>query len=610
MVIFDGGMLIDGDGSYDNVTQEEITKLVGDTESSTSPLEKAVTTAEQNLADAEQALKDAKGKGVTAVLEAKAAVVDAKKELETAQISLDIGQDVSGMSRTDINRLKIEIEERDKATERSLTTAPAYQGAPADQVIYKYDVTQRPEGKIQDGFIIYYSWVGSGSTGEWRDYRAPLTEENMIKYGSRVFGGTTQASFGASSEGANTLTKQPMLTKDQYGNIIGYNLDGTEFTFSGFKDTSGSTDVGTITTNPSGNEVTIISSVKNADGSTTVTYSDGTTKIIPASTSSNTSFPKIDTNSITDPNTLALIKSLQDQIAKLTAGNQQSAADKAAADAAAKKEKAENAITVLTDRFTRYGLASLVPKIKELAIGGASESTITLQLQETEEYRQRFRANQDRIKKGLSVLDPGDYLGLEDDYRQILRAYGLRSFDNDDYVQQFISNDISTTELTNRVVTAVQRVQNADPAILTTLRGFYGITDNDLVAYVLDPQQQFQKIERQVAAAEIGAAAKLQGINAGVAVSEQLAAQGITKAQAQKGYATIADILPTAEKLSDIYGKTLDEYRLGQAEQEVFNTLASAQRKRQKLSEREIAAFSGTSGVGKSSLSTQLGGTF
>jgi hypothetical protein len=312
----------------------------------------------------------------------------------------------------------------------------------------------------------------------------------------------------------------------------------------------------------------------------------------------------------TDPAMIALIQSLQNQIASLTAGNSQAAIDKAAADAAAKKEKAESAIAVLTDRFSRYGLASLVPKIRELAIGGAGESTITLQLQETEEYRQRFRANQDRIKKGLSVLDPGDYLGIEDDYRQILRAYGLKQFDNDDYVTQFISNDISTTELSNRVSTAVQRVQNADPAILTTLRSFYGISDNDLVAYVLDPNQQFQKIERQVAAAEIGAAAKLQGINAGVAVSEQLAAQGVTKAQAQKGYATIADILPTAEKLSDIYGSTLDEYRIGEAEQEVFNTLASAQRKRQKLIQTEIASFSGASGLGKSSLSSQLGGTY
>jgi hypothetical protein len=336
------------------------------------------------------------------------------------------------------------------------------------------------------------------------------------------------------------------------------------------------------------------------------TYENGIVKTV--TSSPVTTQPVISTG--LDADTLALIQSLKDQIATLSANTQQAAIDKAAADAAAKQEKAENAIAVLTDRFTRYGLASLVPRIKQLAISGASESTITLQLQESEEYKTRFKANQDRIKKGLRVLDPGDYLNLEDDYRQILRAYGLKAFDTDAYVQQFIANDIATTELSNRVVTAVQRVQNADPAILTTLRSFYGISDNDLVAYVLDPNQQFQKIERQVAAAEIGAAAGLQGISTGVSVAEQLAAQGVTKAQAQKGYSTIADILPTSEKLSGIYDKALPSYGLAEAEQEVFNTLASAQRKRRALAEREIAEFSGASGLSKSALSKQIGGTY
>lgn len=299
-----------------------------------------------------------------------------------------------------------------------------------------------------------------------------------------------------------------------------------------------------------------------------------------------------------------------DAEARDRAAREQAKIDAAAAAEAAKKEKAENAISVLTARFSQYNLQSLVPKIKELAVGGATEATITLQLQETPEYQMRFKANQDRIKKGLAVLDPGEYIGMEDKYRQILRAYGLKQFDNDSYVSQFISNDVSAAELSSRVQTAVQRVQNADPAVLGTLTKYYGIGSNDLVGYVLDPEQQFQKIERQVAAAEIGAAAGLQGIQPGVAVAEQLAAQGVSKAEAQKGYATIADILPGAEKLSQIYGTTLEGYGLAEAEQEVFNTLASAQRKRRKLVEREVSAFSGTSGLSKASLTQQLGGTF
>jgi hypothetical protein len=318
----------------------------------------------------------------------------------------------------------------------------------------------------------------------------------------------------------------------------------------------------------------------------------------------------INTSNITDPAVLALINSLQSQIANLSAANK-TATDLAAAEKKAAAETTrKNAIDVLTERFQRYGLGSLVNKIKELAIDGATEATITLGLQETEEYKTRFKANQARIAKGLAVLNPGEYLNVEDGYRQVLRAYGLKQFDTDDYVSQFIANDVSAAELSNRVVTAVQRVQNADPAISQQLRDFYGIGQADLVAYVLDPNQQFQKIERQVAASEIGVAAARQGLKTGVSVAEQLAAQGVTQAEAQKGYATIADILPTAEKLSDIYGTTLEGYGQTEAEQEVFNSLASAQRKRQKLTQREIASFSGAAGTNKTSLAQKTVGQF
>ena len=294
------------------------------------------------------------------------------------------------------------------------------------------------------------------------------------------------------------------------------------------------------------------------------------------------------------------------------------AADKAAAEAAARAAAAakaaqerESIIKVLQDRFAKYGLSGLANKIKELAIDGATEATITLGLQATDEYKMRFKANEVRQKNGLSVLQPAEYLNLEDGYRQVLRSYGLKQFDNDEYVQQFIANDVSAAELSNRVVTAVQRVQNADPAVAKQLRDFYGIGSADLVAYVLDPQQQFQKIERQVAASEIGVAAGRQGLTVGVGVAEQLAAQGVSQAEAQKGYATIADILPTAEKLSSIYGETSGvTYGQSEAEQEVFNSLASAQRARQRLTSLEVAQFGGQSGLSKAALSTQNKGNF
>lgn len=261
-------------------------------------------------------------------------------------------------------------------------------------------------------------------------------------------------------------------------------------------------------------------------------------------------------------------------------------------------------------KFKDYGLESLIPTIEKLAIEGATESTIFLTLRESDAYKQRFSANEDRKKAGLAVLDPRTYLSVEDGYRQTLRSYGLTQFDNDNYIKKFIANDVSATELSNRVAAAVQRVQNADPAVMKTLTDYYGISQSDLAGYVLDPTNQFERIKRQISAAEIGATASKQGLQSDVGVSEQLAAQGVTEAQARQGYSAIADILPTAQKLSDIYGNQADVYNQSTAEQETFNGLASAQRKRQKLSALEVGTFSGQSGLSKSSLASKTSGQF
>ena len=341
-----------------------------------------------------------------------------------------------------------------------------------------------------------------------------------------------------------------------------------------------------------------VSRVNNGDGTISVKYNDGTVERIPDPNYKTPDKPKTQTPPPASNNDALLQQLLAEQ-----------KASREAAALAAEKQR-QSIVTILQDRFAQYGLSGLGAKIKELAIDGATEATITLGLQATDEYKQRFKANEARIKNGLAVLQPAQYLNLEDGYRQVLRSYGLTAFDNDAYVQQFIANDVSAAELSNRVVTAVQRVQNADPAVAKQLKDYYGIGAGDMVAYVLDPQQQFQKIQRQVAAAEIGVAAAKQGLTAGVGVAEQLAAQGVTQAEAQKGYSTIADILPTAEKLSAIYGETTAKYGQSEAEQEVFNSLASAQRARQKLTALEVAQFGGQSGMSKTSLTSPTSGAF
>jgi len=291
------------------------------------------------------------------------------------------------------------------------------------------------------------------------------------------------------------------------------------------------------------------------------------------------------------------------------------APDTSAADAAAAVEKAniaqaaadekrlqrESIVKIVTDRFAKYKLGSLAQKIRDLAIDGANEATITIALSETKEYQDRFAGNAARLKKGIAVLDPGSYLEAEDTYRQVLRANGLKQFDTDAYVQQFIENDTSSTEIASRINTAVNRIQYADPAIKKTLKDYYGLNESDLLGYVLSPDQELPKIQQKITAAEIGTAASVQGLKSSLGVSEQLASQGVTQAEAQKGYANIASFLPTTEKLGNVYNE-LPGYNQADAEQETFNQLASAQRKRERLRQTEMGTFGASSGTNRGSL--------
>ena len=93
-----------------------------------------------------------------------------------------------------------------------------------------------------------------------------------------------------------------------------------------------------------------------------------------------------------------------------------------------------------TQMFNNYGLGTLAPKITEYVQQGFSPDTVTLKLQETPEYKQRFAGNESRRKSGLSVLSPKEYLATEDAYRQIMRSTGLPKgfYDSPDDFSKFI----------------------------------------------------------------------------------------------------------------------------------------------------------------------------
>ena len=294
--------------------------------------------------------------------------------------------------------------------------------------------------------------------------------------------------------------------------------------------------------------------------------------------------------------------------------------DTAAADLAARQEAArlaeekrragQSAYDFLFSQFAQYGMGALVEPLKQYIQEGLSPSEFTLRLRETDAYKKRFAANAARIGKGLSALTEAEYIGLEDQYQNIMRNYGLPAtyytrgdMGRQEGFEKFIANDVSAAELEDRVLTAQQRVINANPEVTQALKQFYPeINNSDILAYTLDPEKGLSEIKRKVTAAEIGGAALAQGLATGAARAEELAGYGVTKDQAQQGFQAVAGVLPRATQLADIYGAT--PYTQQTAEAEVFGLAGAeeAARQRKKLVGLEKAAFSGTTGAASGAL--------
>lgn len=280
-------------------------------------------------------------------------------------------------------------------------------------------------------------------------------------------------------------------------------------------------------------------------------------------------------------------------------------------------------------QLMNYGMSGIAAKLEEARALYPDISTTDLMTliqydkRFNQPYLERFSGNAQLIAKGYQPLDMKTYIANEQAYTKTFNAYGLSQFVNRDSFAKLIGGAVSPDEATSRVSMAFDRVLN-DKATLNAFNTFYPtVKTSDIAATLLDPSTQMPALQRQVTAAEIGGQALQQGLQASLLATsatpeqmaygnvqrqtmgaEELAKMGITKAQAAKGYQAIAEVVPTAEKLSSIYAGVTDQYGQLQAEQEQYQGLASAIRKRQKIGALETAEFSGQSGAQKGAFST------
>jgi hypothetical protein len=240
-----------------------------------------------------------------------------------------------------------------------------------------------------------------------------------------------------------------------------------------------------------------------------------------------------------------------------------------------------------------------------------SGSTILNSLLPTSnEYKQRFIGNEARVKNGLPALSPAQYLSNEESYRSALKSAGVPKgfYDSKSAIDNLISNDVSPTEFNARLGLARKALDNTDPYYKQALQSMYGLDDGHMIAHLLDPEAAAPLVERQAKAVEYGAAAARQGLALGPTSQYEAYASGVgTGTGAEQGMAQIAAMTPGLTTLAQISN---DQYNQGTAEQEVFGGLASAQRKREQLTQQEVGRFTGRSNVASGSLNADNTGQF
>jgi hypothetical protein len=401
----------------------------------------------------------------------------------------------------------------------------------------------------------------------------------------KKFTGETNTAFNERVTAAYKAQEQPTLTDEQVAQgftvqfvrtgaagkgeyrIIrpaGFNASAA----SGFVSSNGFTPAVTSTTQTTSSTATLVSTETDAYGNVIGVYSDGTTKTLIASGNKYKSTVDVD------------------------------------------------AYSLLENTFKDFGLEELIPDIKRFMEEGLGSNQAAVELRKTTAYITRFKGNETRRAAGLNVMSEAAYLQLEDAYNETLRAYGQQGFFGADRkvaqakMAELIGNDINAPEFKERIDTVVTRVNNSDPGVKSTLKAFYNIGDEDLIAYFLSPKENLPKLQEKVTSAEIGSEALKQNLITDVASASALARMGITKAQAKEGYETISGVLPTASKLGQIYGEEGINYGQKTAEEEVFGQLESAKRKRIRLAEKEIGSFSGTSGLGRNALGSGKSSAF
>lgn len=278
---------------------------------------------------------------------------------------------------------------------------------------------------------------------------------------------------------------------------------------------------------------------------------------------------------------------------------------------------------LIRSELESYGLGALWDVVREYLLDGYSDpEAIFRQIENDDNYKrllyQRFPAlenlrkeNQSRASRGeppIAVPSPAQYVQMERGYADALQGMP-GNWASKANITQWISSGVSVEQVDKRVATAKDYIDyNLNPQVKAELRDIYGLTDADMLNYVLsDPRRQEElqaEFDVRMKQATVGGAAQSRGLGISDSLRDEIASSSdsvYTFGQAAAGFESVAAEADDYARLSAISGINTSRDDLIREE---FNLAggSSTTKVKKRLASQERGRFSGSSAIGANSL--------
>jgi hypothetical protein len=257
---------------------------------------------------------------------------------------------------------------------------------------------------------------------------------------------------------------------------------------------------------------------------------------------------------------------------------------------------------------------SLADWLYSMIVDGKSDDYIYIDIRNQDAYKRRFPVLTEMNKKYQLGWSESDYIRQEGAYREALSELGDdgNMFATTDQFGQWMLGGISPRQVQQRIdIAADYLYSNTNPAVRQALADQYGLSDSQMVAYLLAPDKVGAELELEYSRRTRRANTTVASSQAGLgALRDSTLAQMESNSYAgdftetSRRFSNIAAEGESWKSLASYSGTDMSDDELT-AEAFDLEGAGDVRRQKRRLASQERARFSGSSGVTRNSLSTK-----